>query len=422
MAKLGAILITCVLSEDEVDGTSLLSVRGVVQSRTTPPEEFKYSGGDASKAVWQCPDGSSHISSHDQCLRACASLGAFVGKGKNWAFQTAKADWNWPNGCYQRTDTSPSAVKKICLWNVHDESAAPPPTIHKNYDATKSICRIDPSTDQSIVVIGTTSHLNWANSNGNFYIKFSGDDTEYSLYSGGDDFVKGKTDTWPLSVKAGADLTKPTIFIKEHIDAWIPSSIVIKKGPAEVFNANGLPAIIDGNCKKEGLQWGNLFCAKSMTFPFKEVSVTVKTGSTTHANSNGNFYMSFFGDHRQYVLPGRHHFGLGGTDSFPLFVANAVNLDETMILRSGSNDGLVPTEINVNGKELSPRNHQSPVRGDGVAHQFPVWLDGDCPKSGLQATVYTSRRRWTIRRRRRGVPEAGSKERPCRKVWELELK
>jgi len=172
IAKLGVVFIMAVLSEEEVDGTSLLSVRGVMQDRTT--------------------------------------------------------------------------------------------TLAKN-----------------IEVIGTTSTRKHADSNdGRFYITFSGDDNEYSLDTGRNGFVQGQSDTWALSVTSGADLTKPTIYTKEHSnspDAWIPSSIVIKKAGRIVFNANGLPAIIDGNCETDGLQWGGLFCAKSITFPFKEVNVEVKT-------------------------------------------------------------------------------------------------------------------------------------------------
>jgi len=395
IAKLGVVLIMAVLAEEEVDGTSLLSMRGVMQDRTTPLAKFKYSGEDASKEVWQCPDGSSHITSHQVCLDACTALGAFVGDSPDWVFQQKKAEWRWPNGCYQRFDVSGSAEKKLCLWNVHDQSAPPNPR-HKQYNKTKSICRIDPPSDQSIDVIGTTSTRNYAHSNGSFYIKFSGDDIEYSLYTGGNDFRKGQSDTWALSVKAGADLTKPTIYIKDHYDAWIPSSIVIKKAGGIVFNANGLPAIIDGNCKKEGLQWGNLFCAKSITFPFKEVNVEVKTPDKKHANSNSDIYMSFFGDHRQYLLDdkNKNDFERKNTDSFHLLVANAVNLDKTTTLRMDTGrwvDGWLPEKVNVNGNELSPWS-------DGVAHQFPVWLDGDCPKSGYHYRT------------------------PCRNVWDLKLK
>jgi len=386
--KLGAVLISCVLSEDEVDESSLLSLKSVVKHQTTGPKYLTSDNGDTSKAVWQCPKGSSHLTTKAECHTACLAVGGTV----KYNFQD-KTDWRWPNGCYQRTGSSASAQQGLCIWNVHDQSKEP----HKQYDGTKSICVEDPPTDQSIEVTGVTSTIKHASSRGNFYIKFAGDATEYSLYTGGSDFGSGATNTWPLSVKPEADLTKPTIYLREHNDAWIPKSLSIKKDGQEVWNAGKISVVIDGNCETDAWYWNrfNLFCSRSLTWPFAGVQVQVKTSTgSTWAASNSGFYLTFAGDSKIYDLDTEKHndFEKGNTDTYSFHVSGSADLTKPVTLAIHGRDGWLPEFIKMNGQVLQP-----------VGHKFPVWVDGDCPSSGTQRTT----------RRRK------SKRYPCKKQWQL---
>jgi hypothetical protein len=324
-----------------------------------------------------CHDGSSHVTSVADCWAACARIfPSEYADPRHRNFE--RVDLRWPNGCYVHDDDTKSTDRKHCNFNIHDQSKPPPKTtaFHK----AQSICFKDKPIDKSIEVIGLTSKQTWANSKGNFYIKFPGDPNEYSLYSGGDDFVKGQTDVWPLIVNHAADLKQPTIFIKEHNDAWIPQEITIKEGGNEVFKANGLKAIIDGNCKSSDFQWGGLFCAKSITWPFVEVTVTVTTHTGTWANSNSKIYLEFEGDRRKYKLddPKKNDFEKGNTDTFKLYVEHGSDVSAGVTLSIGDNDGWVPTSITVEAGGVTHDLNQA-----GTA-KLPFWLDGNCPSSGKQ--------------------------------------
>jgi len=121
VAKLGAILLICVFSQDEVfseddvDATSLLSLRGVVQTRQSCPvtpsgaKQVYYQiaemVGECREVVMgetkdnnhrtgeTCPSGYMAITQHAECHDACDVLGYT----RKWNLSTHD---NWPNGCY----------------------------------------------------------------------------------------------------------------------------------------------------------------------------------------------------------------------------------------------------------------------------------------------------------------------------------
>lgn len=337
------------------------SAIGTVFIATTPPV-YEFSTVPAPNA-WQCHAGSKVITNSSECWTACQQLAQSTRLME-------KAQWQWPNGCYIRTDNSASAQQQHCIFNIHNSNKT-----HANYNDTKSICEKNMPTDRNIKVIGRTSTVNYAGSKGNFYIQFPGDEKEYSLYTGGDDFEPGFTDTWPLTVLAGADLTRPTIYIKEHNDAWIPDKITIEEGGVEKFNANGLKVIIDGNCNSAGLQWGNLFCADGVTWPFVEVTVKVNTRNAAYANSDSTIKMMFAGDHRKYVLdnPNKNDFEKGQTDEFKLFIENDADISGPVEVSIVGNDGWVPDSIEVSSAGVT---HALTKAGSAT---LPFWLDGNCP-------------------------------------------
>jgi hypothetical protein len=365
-----------VVAFEDDEASMLLAKRLQVHKRAATPQYVK-STVPAPNA-WQCHSGTKVITTNTTCFAACQGLGGSTNVNRH----INKAEWRWPNGCYMRLGQASSAAKnQNCIFNVHDQSKPMP--IHAQYDGTVSICEQDTPTDKHITVIGRTSKQTWANSNGNFYISFPGDPNEYSLYTGGNDFVKGRTDKWPLTVLAGADLSQPTIFIKEHNDAWIPDKITIEEGGVEKFSANGLKAIIDGNCYSSGMQWGshnrgkNLYCAKSITWPFQEITVTVKTHTASWANSNGKILMKFTGDHRQYILdnPRKNDFEKGQTDEFKLLVQNGVDVSGPIELSIKSNDGWAPVSIEVSSGGVT---HQLTTTTTGTVLGPVFWLDGNC--------------------------------------------
>merc|ERR1719454_1012965 len=101
-------------------------------------------------AAPNCHEGSAHVTSAEDCWKACAALfPAAVASSKHRTFE--KADERWANGCYVRTDGSKSAENKHCIFNVHDQSK------DLKVFATQSLCVKDAPSDKKIKVIGKTS-------------------------------------------------------------------------------------------------------------------------------------------------------------------------------------------------------------------------------------------------------------------------
>jgi len=369
VAKLLCLGLAVAFEDDEASMllAARLNLHRRINATATSTPEYVLSQVPAPNA-WKCHAGTRYVGQEQECWDACNANGYGVKAGH----RKTKAEWRWPNGCYVRNDTSAAALNHHCIWNVHNEVTK----THWQYDETQSLCVVNPPTTKDIVITAETSKIKWANSNGNFYIKFPGDDLQedYSLYSGGNDFEKGKTDVWSLTVGQGADLSKPTIFIKEHNDAWIPKSIIITEGGDEKFTANGLPAIIDGNCHSAGIQWGGYFCTKSMTWPFQTVVVTTETATDRWANSDGKIFLKFEGDHRKYILDPRKKpkFQKGHTDRVALKVSNSADIMGPVQLSIKHTDGWIPKSITLKSGDDT---HELKKSGK---HELPFWLDGNC--------------------------------------------
>jgi len=135
IAKLGAILLTCVLSEDQafseddVDATSLLSMRGVVQTRPTclpagSKQVYHQIEGECREVILgtdadnegtsgaTCPSGYMAILTEDECHAACDVL------DHRHKWRPVTTNNNQPNGCF----TVPTLrVVGDCHFNINNE-------------------------------------------------------------------------------------------------------------------------------------------------------------------------------------------------------------------------------------------------------------------------------------------------------------
>lgn len=306
VAKWGAILLTSVLaqnevfSEDDVDVTSLLSLRGVVQTRpscsvtSAGAKQVYYQAGGECREVEMgtvadndpttgatCPSGYMPIIDHSECHEACDALDHV----HKWRPTTTNN--NQPNGCF----TAVQDPAGNCHFNINNEGNDDKSFIPFYLANSKSMCmkQTGSSTTESlkaITVITKTKTTVWAGSKANFYISFPGDERKYQLDTPMRDRKKGATDTFQLVVSANADVTGPTIQInsgptvqiKETKDGWRIKSIKIidetdhpgaqvKLKTLLLPRPNGvvqsLPlksSWLDGNCKF----WQGM-CAKSWT-------------------------------------------------------------------------------------------------------------------------------------------------------------
>lgn len=306
VAKLGAILLTCVFSQnevfsgDDVDATSLLSLRGVVQTRQSCPvtpsgakqvyNQIAEMVGDCREVIMgkttdnnhitgaTCPSGYMAITSHDECHKACDALDQV----HKWRPSTTNN--NQPDGCF----TAARDPAGNCHFNINNEGNDDKGFKPFYLANSQSMCMKQTESLKKITVITETMSSLWAGSKANFYIDFPGDVQSYQLDTPKRDRKKGATDTFVLTVLASADVTGPTIRINkghgwaskqkigratwnlEVSDGWrIKSLKIIDETGAEVKLTNVLQGPrqaklknwwLDGNCKP----WQGI-CSQALT-------------------------------------------------------------------------------------------------------------------------------------------------------------
>jgi len=229
VAKLGAILVTCVFSqnevfsEDDVDATSLLSLRGVVHTRQSCPvtpsgaKQVYYQiaemVGECREVIMgetkdnnhttgaTCPSGYMAITQHAECHDACDVLG-YTDK---WPLRTFAIQ---PNGCFTTRSGS-------CHFNMNKEGFSKRRHFLSYYDSYSiSMCMKRSSESwKDITVIWKKYRALFSASTAKYYIQFPGDDRKYQLDNPMRDRKRGATHRLALTVSANADVTRPTVQI-----------------------------------------------------------------------------------------------------------------------------------------------------------------------------------------------------------------
>jgi len=255
VAKLGAILLTCVFSQnevfsgDDVDATSLLSLRGVVQTRQSCPvtpsgakqvyNQIAEMVGDCREVIMgkttdnnhitgaTCPSGYMAITQHAECRDACDVLGVVVDSPS-----TTRA--NQPNGCFTNPHvrwfsqgSDPASGSGSCDFNMNKDGFSKQYHFEKYYNLnSRSMCM--KRSSESWKDITLIRRLRWSHlasaSTAKFYIQFAGDDHKYQLDNPIRDRKRATIDRFALTVSANADLTRPTVHIirgpTDQVQGW----------------------------------------------------------------------------------------------------------------------------------------------------------------------------------------------------------
>jgi len=243
VAKLGAILVTCVFSqnevfsEDDVDATSLLSLRGVVHTRQSCPvtpsgaKQVYYQiaemVGECREVIMgetkdnnhttgaTCPSGYMAITQHAECYDACDVLGytfkmpSSIRHMDTWA----------PNGCYTEL-TYGYQGSGACHFNINKEGDSKRRHFESWYDSSSiSMCmkRSSESWKDITVIWKASRTLASSASTAKVYIQFPGDDRKYQLDNPMRDRKRGATNRFALTVSANADVTRPTTQINGSV-------------------------------------------------------------------------------------------------------------------------------------------------------------------------------------------------------------
>lgn len=108
----------------------------------------------------------------------------------------------------------------------------------------------------------------------------------------------------------------------------------------------------------------------------QHIKVVATTDTDHHSQSNGNFYISFPGDQKEYPLStsADDDFKNGATDVFPLTVLGGADLSKPTIKNKQHPDGWQIASLKITDED----------GGDlQVFHGFPIWVDGNCGTTGF---------------------------------------